>query len=483
MARKGVQYAVVDAFTNSPFCGNPAAVCLLGGEGAEKDERWMKSVAKEFNLSQTAFLIPESDVSGGRRFHLRWFTPMAEVDLCGHATLASAHFLFSSGLVGGNKVEFLTRSGLLTADKVEGFKNIDGQAEGSFAVELDFPVIPVVECSPFDIPSIPTTLNGATISSIKKTSINDLIIEVMSGNVVKDIQPQFDELEKCPGRGVIITGAAPQGSGFDFFSRFFFPKLGITEVDAFTDVPFKGNPAVACVLEEERDEHWMQEAAKEFGICVTAFVRPASRECTPPENGDAIFHLRWFTPVTELGICGHATLATSHHLFSSGIVAGTRIKFLTNSGPIRADKIEGSLSAAGVPSAGGTKDEFCIELDLPRFTVHDCDPAPYLSLFSETLNGVQIKVTMNSLLALKVEIESGDAVRELQPRMDELSKWQGRAVVVTGIASPDSGFDFISRFFGPKIGIDEVNVEKKNPMICLSQTHSYTVCFKFIFYF
>ncbi|XP_031500840.1 uncharacterized protein LOC116264646 [Nymphaea colorata] len=229
MARKGVQYAVLDAFTNSPFCGNPAAVCLLGGEGAEKDERWMKSVAKEFNLSQTAFLIPESDVSGGRRFHLRWFTPMAEVDLCGHATLASAHFLFSSGLVGGNKVEFLTRSGVLTADKVEGFKSIDGQAEGSFAVELDFPVIPVVECSAFDIPSIPTTLNGATISSIKKASTDDLIIEVMSGNVVKDIQPQFDELEKCPGRGIIITGAAPQGSGFDFFSRFFCPKLGITE--------------------------------------------------------------------------------------------------------------------------------------------------------------------------------------------------------------------------------------------------------------
>ncbi|XP_031501088.1 uncharacterized protein LOC116264819 [Nymphaea colorata] len=231
-------------------------------------------------------------------------------------------------------------------------------------------------------------------------------------------------------------------------------------VDAFTDVPFKGNPAVVCVLEEERDGHWMQEAAKEFGICVTAFVRPASRECTPPENGDAIFHLRWFTPVTELGICGHATLATSHHLFSSGIVAGTRIKFLTNSGPITADKIEGSLSAAGVTSAGGAKDEFCIELDLPRFTVHDCDPAPYMSLFSETLNGVQIKGTkkVSCTEDLIVEIDSGDAVRELQPRMDELRKWPGRAVVVTAIASPDSGFDFISRFFGPKIGIDEDHV-------------------------
>ncbi|CAN6452853.1 unnamed protein product [Victoria cruziana] len=189
----------------------------------------MKSVAKEFNLSQTAFIIPESDISGCRRFRLRWFTPMNEVDLCGHATLASAHFLFSSGLVSGNRVEFLTRSGLLTADKVEGFKNIDGQAEGGFAVELDFPVVPIVDCGPSDIPSIPVTLNGATINSIKKAITNDLIIEVMSGNVVKGIQPQFDELEKCPGRGIIITGAAPQGSGFDFFTRFFCPKLGISE--------------------------------------------------------------------------------------------------------------------------------------------------------------------------------------------------------------------------------------------------------------
>ncbi|KAF3785568.1 putative isomerase [Nymphaea thermarum] len=231
MAGKGrVEYAVVDAFTESPFGGNPAAVVLwLGGADADA---WMQSVAKEFNLSETAFVSPEDAPSSsgepGRRFRLRWFTPVAEVDLCGHATLASAHFLFSSGLVSGDKIEFLTRSGLLTANKV-GLGRTNNLMEGKFAVQLDFPMAALEDCDPSDFSSITAALNGATVTNIKKASTDDLLIEVASANMLQDLQPQLNVLKKFPGRGIIVTAAASPGSGVDFISRFFCPRLGIDE--------------------------------------------------------------------------------------------------------------------------------------------------------------------------------------------------------------------------------------------------------------
>ncbi|KAJ8619632.1 hypothetical protein MRB53_028161 [Persea americana] len=239
MTKKPVQYSVIDAFTDSAFKGNPAAVCLLE---EERDEGWMQSVAAEFNISETAFLsrigtgIAESENSDpSPRFSLRWFTPVDEVELCGHATIASAHFLFSSGLVKTNKIEFITKSGLLTVQKVDGLNHVNtpwpsnNKAGEHFSIELNFPTIPVIDCDPTEHPSIPATLNGASMLNIKKTGNGDLIVELLSGEVVAGLQPQFDELQKCAGVGVIITGTAAPGSGYDFFTRYFCPKLGLNE--------------------------------------------------------------------------------------------------------------------------------------------------------------------------------------------------------------------------------------------------------------
>lgn len=235
MGKDGIQYAVVDAFTAEPFKGNPAAVCLLDLEDAAKaaDERWMQSVAAEFNISETAFLLREKSSAAGAvpLFQLRWFTPVAEVELCGHATLASAHFLFTSVLAEHEKlVEFSTKSGILTAKKVPAPQSTGVSGEGKLFIELDFPTIDLVDCHPSELPAIPDTLNGASIVSVhKSTTAGDLIVELSSGKEVADIIPNIHEIEKCSGRGIIVTGPAPPGSGYDFFTRFFCPKFGIDE--------------------------------------------------------------------------------------------------------------------------------------------------------------------------------------------------------------------------------------------------------------
>src|SRR2546421_13126369 len=122
----------VDAFTDRPFAGNPAAVCVLPEAGAWRDERWMQQVAREMSLSETAFVLKQAD-----GFGLRWFTPAVEVDLCGHATLAGAHVLWEDGhLPAGRQARFMTRSGLLTADRRDGW------------IELDFPPTPAAPPPP-----------------------------------------------------------------------------------------------------------------------------------------------------------------------------------------------------------------------------------------------------------------------------------------------------------------------------------------------
>ncbi|RVW54857.1 putative isomerase BH0283 [Vitis vinifera] len=240
MAKKPVKYSVVDAFTDSAFKGNPAAVCLLE---EERDEDWLQALAMEFNVSQTGYLTritePEALDSSTTiltpRFRLRWFTPVAEVKLCGHATLAAAHLLFTSRLMKGNMIEFITLSGVLTARKVmqgnksDSLKYENGQAQEHFSIELDFPTVPMVEYNSAEVASISKALNGASVIDVKKTEKDDLFVVLPSGKTVVDIEPQFDDIQKLPGRGLIITGLAPPESEFDFFSRFFCPKLGIKE--------------------------------------------------------------------------------------------------------------------------------------------------------------------------------------------------------------------------------------------------------------
>ncbi|KAG9154285.1 hypothetical protein Leryth_000731 [Lithospermum erythrorhizon] len=232
MAKKVVKYSVVDAFTDTAFKGNPAAVCFLE---EEKDEKWLQSLAAEFNLSETCYLtriIHDSvdEFPKIPRFRLRWFTPMVEVELCGHATLAASHFLFSHVLEDGDAVEFSTLSGILSARRLP--ESDSANMDKGFFIELNFPVVQVMdlELDSGGTSLLSKSLGGASVIDIKKTTINgDLLVVLPSAKAVSEVQPNFDEMLKFPGNGIIITGQAPPESGCDFFSRFFAPKIGINE--------------------------------------------------------------------------------------------------------------------------------------------------------------------------------------------------------------------------------------------------------------
>ena len=195
-----------DAFVaEHPFSGNPAGVCILP---SERDESWMQSVAQEMNLSETAFLVRTGDA-----YRLRWFTPAVEVDLCGHATLASAHILWETGhLVAGVQAKFMSKSGILTADR-----NGD-------LIELNFPAL--VE-RPISLP--PEVLKGlGTTPTYTGKNKLDYLVEVESESVVRNLKPDFDLLATAGVRGIIVTSRSTT-KGFDFVSRFFAPGAGIDE--------------------------------------------------------------------------------------------------------------------------------------------------------------------------------------------------------------------------------------------------------------
>ena len=195
----------VDAFTAVPYAGNPAAVCLLV---EPRDERWMQNVAREMNLSETAFLLPE-----GGGYHLRWFTPAVEVDLCGHATLASAHVLWEEGhLSHGETAQFFTRSGLLTA-----FRDGDW-------ITLDFPAEP--ERPIADSHALVACLN-VTPCYVGQNRF-DFLAEMASEAEVRAAQPDLGPLKRLGGRGLIVTSRADDGE-YDFVSRFFAPAAGVDE--------------------------------------------------------------------------------------------------------------------------------------------------------------------------------------------------------------------------------------------------------------
>ncbi|XP_062019803.1 uncharacterized protein LOC133736362 isoform X2 [Rosa rugosa] len=243
MAKKPVKYSVVDAFTDSAFKGNPAAVCLLE---EDRDDQWMQALAAEFNLSETCYLTRlngsghSPSLTSRPRFKLRWFTPVAEVELCGHATLAAAYTLFMSGLIDSDVIEFSTLSGILTAKKVvdhvkaaNGSHLKNGEAQDNYFIELNSPSDPSSEFNSAEVSFISNALGGAPVVEIMRTVADNLLVVLPSGKTVADLLPQFDAIEKCPGTGVTVTGVAPPESGFDFISRFFCPKFGISE-DAVT---------------------------------------------------------------------------------------------------------------------------------------------------------------------------------------------------------------------------------------------------------
>jgi PhzF family phenazine biosynthesis protein len=204
----GVPIWQVDAFADRPFTGNPAAVCVLE---SDRDDAWLQAVAQEMNLSETAFLRQRSD-----GFDLRWFTPEVEVDLCGHATLASAHALWEKGFAAaGETLRFHTRSGVLTAVRCGDL------------IELDFPATTVAESPPPTglLESLGIETKNVTFAGRTKF---DRFVAVDSAERLRRLRPSFTQLAEVDARGIVVTARADD-SRYDFISRFFGPAVGVSE--------------------------------------------------------------------------------------------------------------------------------------------------------------------------------------------------------------------------------------------------------------
>ena len=197
----------VDAFSEEPFKGNPAGVCLIPGP---MDAAWMQSVAAEMNLAETAFPLREGD-----GIRLRWFTPRCEVKLCGHATLATAHILWETGLLAKDEeARFQTLSGLLTARR-------DGDL-----VELDFPARPPLPQPPAWTDDVVGALGIKPVYI--GMSAEDILFEAADEKTVRGVEPDFGVLRSLPARGVIVTSRSSD-CRYDFVSLFFAPAVGIDE--------------------------------------------------------------------------------------------------------------------------------------------------------------------------------------------------------------------------------------------------------------
>ncbi len=192
----------VDAFTDKLFAGNPAAVCPLTDWLPDK---LMQNIAMENNLAETAFTVPS-----GQDFHIRWFTPVAEVDLCGHATLATAHIFFNHLKHPGNEIRFHSRSGVLPVRK-----NAD-------VLTLDFPADEIEPCE-----ILPIFTNGLNLKPMKAFKGRlDYMLVFENESQVRSLNPDFRILSGLESRGVIVTAT---GTDADFISRYFAPQFGIDE--------------------------------------------------------------------------------------------------------------------------------------------------------------------------------------------------------------------------------------------------------------
>lgn len=200
----------IDSFTTAAFGGNPAGVCILP-DGFAATDAWMQAVAREMNVSATAFLRHR-----GEAWELRWFTRAVEIDLCGHATLASAHLLWEDGfLAGQDAASFDTRSGRLTCTRA-----VSGR------IEMDFPAKRAArsESPPELLPAL-----GVTDARFVGRNEFDFLVELEDDAAVRALDPDHRRLRTLPIRGVIVTAAAAPGADYDFVSRFFGSGVGIDE--------------------------------------------------------------------------------------------------------------------------------------------------------------------------------------------------------------------------------------------------------------
>lgn len=236
----------VDAFTEKPFAGNPAGVCIL--EKAMPED-WMQAVAMEMNLSETAFVRRREDGD----FDLRWFTPAVEVSLCGHATLATSHILWETGMLEVDEVaRYHTHSGLLTARRVDGL------------IELDFPATSAAEC---ETPAGLLDALGVEAAIFIGRPRFDYLVEVASEEMVRELAPNFAQLLRLGVRGVIVTAQSDRPD-LDIVSRFFAPGAGIDED------PVTGS--AHCAL----TPHWVSKLGKNTLRAYQASKRGGTLQCT-----------------------------------------------------------------------------------------------------------------------------------------------------------------------------------------------------------
>ncbi|MGP3954084.1 PhzF family phenazine biosynthesis protein [Streptomyces sp. 7N604] len=245
---------IVDAFTDRPFAGNPAGVLLLDS-GGFPDDAWLQRVAAEVNLPETAFAHPLSQ-GGEADWALRWCTPATEVNLCGHATLATAHVLHTAGIASGT-VRFATRSGVLTATAAD-----DG------SITLDFPTAPLTA---LDVPDSAVAALGTDVLSAHDTgpNVGDLLVELADEKTVRALAPDLAAVARLGHRGVIATARAEDPTrGYDFVSRFFAPAVGIDE----DPVTGSAHTALAPFWSERlgRDELTGLQASARTGLVRTA---------------------------------------------------------------------------------------------------------------------------------------------------------------------------------------------------------------------
>lgn len=200
-----MELTIINTFTDQPFKGNPAAVCLLTGEN---DSKWMQRIAKEINMPVTAFVQ-----SHNGKWKLRWFTPSIEIPICGHGTLASSFFLWDKGYVPRDQqIAYQTKGGLLIAKFVEGM------------VQLEFPSLREKESAVPDLLIKALSVVPAYVGQNKW----DLLVEVQSEEIVRNLKPDIDSIAQLPVRGVIVTSQS-DSSEYDFVSRFFSPAQGLDE--------------------------------------------------------------------------------------------------------------------------------------------------------------------------------------------------------------------------------------------------------------
>ncbi|TDL21705.1 Diaminopimelate epimerase-like protein [Rickenella mellea] len=441
MSPSTLSYTVADAFTKRVFGGNPASVIVLDKDHALSDAT-LQLIAREFNVSQTAFITPTDDLSTAnesRSFGLRWFTPTVEVPLCGHATLASAHVLFSSPHIIPKDVKsiaFHTLSGELTCGRL-----------GDGRVELELPAGVVkkaeAELEKRAIDAVHKAL-GETVE-VKfvgrgegPTYKNYLLVHLDDSFDLKRAKVNagvFPEISEHP---CIILTTVGQTPNENFVSRFFAPQWGVAE-----------DPVCGSAhCDHNLSDQTLQLIAREFNFSETAFITP-KEDVTERESQS--FGLRWFTPMVESPICGHATLASTHVLFSSPHIVPSDVKFIrfhTLAGELICKRLGDGRIELEFPAVEVKK----VEADLEKRVIDAVHKAVGGTVEIKFVGGGEGKTYENYLL---IQLEDSFDLKGAKVNADIFTEISEYACILLTTIGRTPKEHFVSRFFAPRWGVTE----------------------------